>query len=60
MSRNLAFPLQLPAGLSNAFAGDVTMLTQWGAFLKKNRLESVALADAVQILLGELHGVNGI
>lgn len=56
--RKMAMPTSLPAGLSDAFVADATKQTQWNAFLKKNRLHAVALADAVARLRGEIHRVG--
>ena len=58
--RKMAMPNALPAGLSNAFVADVIKQTQWKAFLKKNRLDAIALADVVTRLRGEIHKVGGI
>jgi Nucleotidyl transferase AbiEii toxin, Type IV TA system len=45
--RKTAMPASVPTGLSNAFALDPVKQTQWNAFLKKNRLDSMALEDMV-------------
>ncbi len=36
-----------PIGLSDAFAEDATKQVQWRAFLKKNRLQAIDLAEVV-------------
>jgi predicted nucleotidyltransferase component of viral defense system len=46
----------LPASLTGAFAGDPTMLTRWAAFLRRNRLEAIELATAVDDLRAFLLG----
>lgn len=40
----------IPFGLTDAFAQDVQKQTQWQAFLKKNRLEVLALQDVMVAL----------
>jgi len=40
----------LPAPLTAVFAADEMMLVRWGAFLRRNRLDVVELADAVEAL----------
>jgi hypothetical protein len=52
--RNMALPSALPAGLSDAFAEDRAKQTQWAAFLKRNRLDVLALPDVVARLRSEL------
>ena len=56
--RKMAVPTSLPAGLSDAFVADAIKQTQWNAFLKKNRLDAIALADVVTRLRGEIHKVG--
>ncbi|SEB24344.1 nucleotidyl transferase AbiEii/AbiGii toxin family protein [Variovorax sp. YR216] len=51
--RQLAVPDTIPSGLSEAFAQDPTKQRQWAAFLKKNRLEALDLADVVALLRSE-------
>lgn len=46
-------PIAVPVGLSNAFALDTTKQIQWNAFLKKNWLQAVVLADVLKTLLGK-------
>ncbi|MFD1556354.1 nucleotidyl transferase AbiEii/AbiGii toxin family protein [Paraburkholderia silviterrae] len=48
--RRLAIPEAIPAGLSDAFAQDATKQKQWTAFLKKNRLQPLDLAQVVGLL----------
>ncbi len=58
--RKMAMPSAVPSGLSAAFAQDATKLTQWNAFLKKNRLDVIALTDVVTRLRGEFRKVGVI
>ena len=58
--RKMAMPTSLPAGLSDAFVADAIKQTQWNAFLNKNRLEAIALADVATRLRGEFHKVGVI
>ena len=58
--RKMAMPTSLPAGLSDAFAADTIKQAQWNAFLKKNRLDLVALADVVTRLRKEVRKVGVI
>ncbi|VTU46210.1 hypothetical protein SRS16P2_00545 (plasmid) [Variovorax sp. SRS16] len=51
--RKLALPSTLPSGLSDAFAQDAAKQRQWAAFLQKNRLEALDLAEVVAFLRGE-------
>jgi hypothetical protein len=43
-------PSHTSVGLSDAFAADAAKQTQWQAFLKKNRLNGVALSEVVAFL----------
>lgn len=45
--RGTALPAAVPVGLSSAFVEDSSRNTQWTAFLKKNRIEVVALDGVV-------------
>lgn len=58
--RKMPTPTSLPVGLSDAFSADAVKQTQWRAFLKKNQLEAVALADVVTRLRGEIQKVGVI
>jgi len=51
--RQSAMPATLPIGLSDGFAGDPTKQRQWTAFLKKNRLQALGLAEVVALLRRE-------
>lgn len=52
--RKLAMPGAIPLGLSDAFAQDAIKQKQWAAFLKKNRLEALGLAEVVALLRNAL------
>lgn len=45
--RGLALPGDWPLGLTDAFSGDLVKQAQWKAFLKKNRLDLIALPEVV-------------
>jgi hypothetical protein len=51
--RRTALPEGVPAGLSDAFAADAGKLTQWRAFVTKNKLNAIALGELVQALRAE-------
>jgi hypothetical protein len=55
-----SFGASLPSGLSEQFAQDALKQTQWNAFLRKNRLGAVALADVVARLRNELEMIGVI
>jgi len=46
--RQTTIPNALPIGLSDAFAADATKQVQWKAFLRKNKLDGLDLADVVR------------
>lgn len=48
--RRTELPAKTPVGLSDVFATDAAKQTQWLAFLKKNRLEELALTDVVGVI----------
>lgn len=48
--RGMAVPAELPTGLTDEFAGDPTRQALWTAFLKKNELAALPLADVVSRL----------
>ena len=56
--RQMAMPSALPAGLSDTFVTDAVKQTQWNAFLKKNRIDAIALADLVTRLRSEFHKIG--
>ncbi len=51
--RKLAFPIAVPAGLSEAFSQDTGKQKQWSAFLKKNQLRALDLTEIVLQLRNE-------
>ena len=51
--RKLAMPTGVPSGLSDGFSDDATKQAQWRAFLKKNRLDALDLANVVARLREE-------
>jgi hypothetical protein len=55
--RQLPVPSTPPSGLSDAFAQDAVKQRQWAAFLKKNRLDALDLADVVSRLRGEFQKI---
>jgi len=56
----MSVPAFLPAGRGATFAADPIKQTQWNAFLKKNRLDVVALTDVVTRLRNEFHKLGVI
>jgi len=48
--RKTLIPKRLPIGLSETFATDPQKNAQWGAFLKRNELNSASLTEVVQYL----------
>jgi hypothetical protein len=58
--RKLPMPTAVPVGFADVFAADAAKQTQWNAFLKKNRLEAIALADVVDALRGKFKAVGVI
>jgi hypothetical protein len=46
--RQTAMPATLPVGLSEAFAEDANKQMQWKAFLRKNKLDAMDLAEVVR------------
>jgi Nucleotidyl transferase AbiEii toxin, Type IV TA system len=58
--RKTPMPASMPTGLSNAFALDAVKQAQWNAFLKKNRLATVALEDIVMQLRSTFKHIGAI
>lgn len=56
--RKMALPTAVPVGFTDTFAADATKQTQWGAFLKKNRLPAIALAEVVDKLRGRMLAIG--
>ena len=50
--RQTAMPATLPIGLGEAFAADATKQVQWKAFLRKNKLDAMDLAEVVRYVRG--------
>ena len=50
--RGTALPDSVPVALSDEFSTDVTKVTQWNAFLRKNRLPG----DPLPQIIARLHG----
>jgi len=50
--RQTTIPDELPIGLSDAFVTDATKQVQWKAFLRKNKLDGLDLADVVRYVRG--------
>lgn len=51
--RTTSLPTTLPVGLSDEFMRDAGKQTQWRAFLKRNRLDALALDDVIDVLRTE-------
>ncbi len=58
--RKMPMPTAVPVGFVDVFAADAAKQTRWNAFLKKNRLEAMALADVVDDLRGKFKTVGVI
>ena len=58
--RKMPMPTTIPVGLTDAFSEDATKHTQWKAFLKKNQLDPIVLADVVNKLRGKFQAVGVI
>ncbi len=58
--RKMALPITMPVGFTDTFASDATRQTQWKAFLKKNQLDPIALAEVVNRLRGKFQEVGVI
>jgi hypothetical protein len=50
----------IPIGLTDEFAANSAKQAQWRAFLKKNKLEPIALNDVVQMLRGAFQRIGAI
>ena len=61
LTRRQTPPLtSVPVGLTDDFAADAGKQTQWRAFLKKNKLEPIALNDVVQMLRNVFQRIGAI
>jgi hypothetical protein len=56
--RQTALPATTPSGLSQDFADDTAKQLQWRAFLKRNRLEALELAEVLKYLRGRLRSCS--
>lgn len=55
--RQTSLPVETPVALTKIFASDASKVTQWNAFLRKNRLSSISLEEVVDRLHGFLQPV---
>ena len=58
--RKMPMPTAVPIGFTDTFADDAIKQTQWKAFLKKNQLDPIVLADVVLKLRGRFLDVGVI
>jgi hypothetical protein len=58
--RKMPMPTTVPIGFTDIFADDATKQIQWKAFLKKNQLYPIVLADVVSRLRGRFQAVGVI
>ena len=58
--RKMPMPTAVPIGFTDTFADDAIKQTQWKAFLKKNQLDPIVLADVVRKLRGRFLDVGAI
>ena len=58
--RTMPMPTTVPIGFADAFSADTTKQTQWNAFLKKNRLKALSLAEVVDALRGKFKVIGVI
>lgn len=58
--RGMTVPTELPIGLSDEFAADSTRQALWTAFVKKNELAMIPLADVVARIRSALEPVIGL
>ena len=56
--RKMALPTTVPVGLTDTFASDAARQTQWKAFLKKNQLDPIGLAEVVNRLRAKFQNVG--
>ena len=52
--RGTSRPSAIPLGLTDEFVSDMTKQTQWSTFLRKNKLDAVSLAEALELIRGLL------
>lgn len=58
--RSMAVPTDLPMGLSDEFAADPSRRTLWAAFVRKNDLAMIPLADVVTRIRSALEPAMGL
>ena len=58
--RGMAVPTDLPTGLSDEFAADPSRLALWAAFVRKNDLAMIPLADVVTRIRSALEPAIGL
>jgi predicted nucleotidyltransferase component of viral defense system len=58
--RDMAVPTDLPMGLSDEFAGDPSRQALWAAFIRKNDLAMIPLADVVTRIRTALEPAMGL
>jgi hypothetical protein len=58
--RKMPMPSTVPVGFTDTFADDAAKQIQWKAFLKKNQLDPIVLADVVNSLRGRFQSVGVI
>jgi hypothetical protein len=58
--RKMPMPTTVPVGFTESFAGNPSKHIQWKAFLKKNQLDPIKLADVVNRLRGKFQAVGVI
>ena len=56
--REMAMPTTVPAGLSDGFVAHAIKQTPWKAFLKWNRLDTIALADVMPGRVARFRGAG--
>jgi len=56
--RKTSLPETLPVGLSDEFIQDPGKQTQWRAFLKRNRLDPLALGEVITVLRAGFESAN--
>ena len=58
--RGMTVPTELPTGLSDEFAADPSRQALWKAFVKKNELAKISLADVVARIRSALEPAMGL
>ncbi len=60
MRRGMTVPTKMPTGLSDEFAADPSRQVLWTAFVKKNELAMIPLADVVARIRSGLEPAIGL